>query len=180
MIKSTSNPSNWSGNIAALLPTYPDTTWLWNDNTRQSITRYGNNYGKVQLGIVNPWQKYCFDFLFISNSRFRFSKQNFYETHTKGSHTYTFYYQVWRRIVNMAENSSTAVPPIKSVIELLEEDDEFEVSFIMTPNKFQTINNLYFLFINCNAIWLIYTSMCIISINSKLFFTSFTFSTGIW
>lgn len=52
----------------------------------------------------------------------------------------------------MAENSSTAVPPIKSVIELLEEDDEFEVSFIMTPNKFQTINNLYFLFINCNAI----------------------------
>ena len=28
---STSNPSSWSGKVADLLPTYPDTTWLWTD-----------------------------------------------------------------------------------------------------------------------------------------------------
>ena len=28
---STSNPSNCSGNVADLFPTYPDTTWLWID-----------------------------------------------------------------------------------------------------------------------------------------------------
>jgi hypothetical protein len=36
LMASTSKPRSWSGNVADLLPTYPDTTWLWTERTRSS------------------------------------------------------------------------------------------------------------------------------------------------